>query len=229
MKKPRFPCELSYVLGIVTLGFGVAFMEKADFGVSMVIAPAYVLYRAISPHLPFFTFGMAEYCFQALLLVVLMLLLRKFRLSFLFSFVTAVLYGLMVDAAMAIVRPLVFDSFALRALGYTVGLLLSSLGVSLFFHTYIAPEVYELFVKELSDKTGVPIHRFKTGYDIASCILGVILSFAFFGFGHFVGVKLGTILCALVNGTVIGLFGKFLEKRFTFYDALPLRAFFESH
>ena len=87
--KKKFSTELAYILGIVTLSFGVAFMEKADFGVSMVIAPAYVLYRAISPHLPFFTFGMAEYCFQGLLLLVLMLLLRRFRLSFLFSFVTA--------------------------------------------------------------------------------------------------------------------------------------------
>ena len=166
--KKKFSTELAYILGIVTLGFGVAFMEKADFGVSMVIAPAYVLYRAISPHLPFFTFGMAEYCFQGLLLLVLMLLLRRFRLSFLFSFVTAVLYGLMVDLAMAAVRGFPMDSFSMRILGFIVGFLLSAYGVSLFFRTYIAPEVYELFVKEMSAKTGVPLPRFKTGYDIAS-------------------------------------------------------------
>ena len=203
-------------------------MEKADFGVSMVIAPAYVLYRAISPHLPFFTFGMAEYCFQGILLLVLMLLLKKIRLSFLFSFVTAVLYGLMVDLAMAAVRPLAMDTFVLRAVGFVVGLLLSALGVSLFFKTYIAPEVYELFVKEMSAKTGIPLPRFKTGYDITSCLLGIALSFLCFGFGKFVGVKLGTVICALVNGMTIGLFGRLHDKLFTFVDVLPFRKFFET-
>ena len=228
MKKVRFSTELAYILGIVTLGFGVAFMEKADFGVSMVIAPAYVLYRAISPHLPFFTFGMAEYCFQGLLLLALMLLLRRFRPSFLFSFVTAVLYGLMVDLAMAAVRPLAMDTFALRLIGYAVGFLLSAFGVSLFFKTYIAPEVYELFVKEMSAKTGIALPRFKTGYDLASCLLGVTLSFLCFGFGAFVGVKLGTVVCALLNGTTIGLFGRLQDRLFSFVDLLPFRNYFES-
>ena len=226
MKKPRFPCELAYVLGIVTLGFGVAFMEKADFGVSMVIAPAYVLYRAISPHLPFFTFGMAEYCFQALLLIALFALLRRFRLSFLFSFVTAVIYGLLLDVFMALIRPLSFDSFAVRIVGFIAGMLLSSLGVSLEFHTYIAPSVYELFVKEISAKYGKDIHKVKTVYDICSCTVAVILSFCFFGFGVFRGVKLGTILCALINGSLIGLCSKLLEHFFVFKNRFKPRGFF---
>ena len=228
MKRPRFYTELAYFLGLCSLSLGVAFMEKADFGVSMVVAPAYVLYRAISPHLPFFTFGMAEYCFQALLLIVLFILLRRFRLSFLFSFVTAVIYGLLLDLFMLLIRPLVFDSIAVRLAGFAAGMLLSSLGVSLEFHTYIAPGVYELFVKQMSDKTKIPLHRFKSGYDAASFVLGVVLSFLFFGFGKFVGVKLGTVVCTILNGPVIGAIGKFLDKHFEFPDALPFRKFFVS-
>ena len=214
MKKPRFYTELSYILGLSVLALGVAFMEKADFGVSMVVAPAYVLYRAISPTLPFFTFGMAEYCFQALLLITLFILLRRFRLSFLFSFVTAVIYGLLLDVFMALIRPLSFDSFAVRIVGFIAGMLLSSLGVSLEFHTYIAPSVYELFVKAMSEHTKIPIHRFKSGYDAASFLLGIVLSFVFFGFGRFVGVRLGTVVCTILNGPTIGAIGRFLDKHF---------------
>ena len=227
MKKPKFYTELSYILGLSVLSLGVAFMEKADFGVSMVVAPAYVLYRAISPTLPFFTFGMAEYCFQALLLIALFLLLRRFRLSFLFSFVTAVIYGLLLDVFMALIRPLSFDTFWIRAAGFVIGMLLSSLGVSLEFHTYIAPSVYELFVKQMSEHTKIPIHRFKSGYDAASFLLGIVLSFLFFGFGKFVGVRLGTVVCTVVNGPTIGAIGRFLDQRFAFSDALPFRKFFE--
>lgn len=63
--KKRFSSELAYILGIVLVALGVVFMEKADFGVSMVVAPAYILYRWLSPIWGFFTFGMAEYCLQA--------------------------------------------------------------------------------------------------------------------------------------------------------------------
>ena len=64
----------AYILGILILPLGVAFMEKADFGVSMIVAPAYVLYRFLSNWLSFFTFGMAEYLVQAILLVFLLLM-----------------------------------------------------------------------------------------------------------------------------------------------------------
>lgn len=226
-KKAAFSTELAYLLGLIAIAIGVAFMEKANFGVSMVVAPAYVLYRAISPTLPFFTFGMAEYVLQAVLLIVLFILLGRVQLSDLFSFVTAVLYGLMLDGAMLTVRSIPFDHIAMRLGGYAVGMVLCALGVSLVFHTYIAPEVYELFVKRLSEKYRIPIHRFKTGYDCVSCLVALALSFLFFGFGQFVGVQFGTIVCALVNGTLIGLISRGLEKHFRFADRFPLRPFFE--
>lgn len=227
MKKRTFYTELAYLLGLMLLAVGVSFMEKSDFGVSMVVAPAYVLHRAISPTLPFFSFGMAEYTLQAALLVVLIALLRKFRPAFLFSFVTAVFYGFLLDGAMALVGLFAAETVLMRLVCYVVGMLLCSAGVALVFHTYIAPEVYELFVKEMSKKHGIPIHKFKTGYDIVSCLVGVGLSFVFFGFGTFVGVRWGTIVCALLNGSIIGFMSRFLEKRFNFRDKLRFRPFFE--
>ena len=84
-----------------------------------------------------------------------------------------------------------------------------------------------MFVKEVSAKVGMDIHRFKTLYDCVSCAVGVLMSFAFFGFGRFEGVKLGTIFCALVNGSIIGWCAKMLEAKFEFRDGLPLKAYFE--
>jgi uncharacterized membrane protein YczE len=66
----------------------------------------------------------------------------------------------------------------------------------------------------------------KTVYDCSSCLVGVILSFAFFGFGHFEGVKLGTIFCALVNGWLIGRISALFESLFVFKDAFPWREAF---
>ena len=110
---------------------------------------------------------------------------------------------------------------------YGSGMLFGSVGISLFFRTYISPEAYELFVKEVSARLNVNIHKFKTGYDCASCAVSVALSFAFFGLWRFEGVKLGTVLCALVNGYIIGLCTRFFDRYWKFEDKLPLRGLFE--
>ena len=225
--KKKFSTELAYLLGIATIAFGVSWMEAADFGVSMIVAPAYLVYLKMSQILPFFTFGMAEYLFQAVLLILLCALLRRFRVSFLFSFATAVFYGFVLDGMMFLASFLPREGFAARSVLYIGGMVFGSIGVALIFKTYISPEVYELFVKELSLKLGKPIPAVKTAYDCVSCVLGVVLSFAFFGFGIFEGVKLGTILCALINGRMIGAVSAWLDKTFAFYDALSLRKYFE--
>ena len=226
LNKRIFFTECAYALGLAGLAMGTALMEAADFGVSMVVAPAYLVYLKLSQTLGFFTFGMAEYTLQAVLLIVLTIVLRRFRISWLFSIVTAVLYGFLLDGAIALVSLFAPPLPAFRLAAYLLGMLLCSAGVSLLFHTYLAPEVYELFVKELSAKYGWNIHKVKTCYDCVSCLVAVMMSFAFFRPWHFEGVKAGTVVCALLNGWLIGRFTYFFENRWEFRDALPARRYF---
>lgn len=226
MKKRTFYSEAAYAAGLLLIAAGVALMEKANFGLSMIVAPAYVLHRWLQPLWGWFTFGAAEYCFQALLLVILSLALGRFRISWLCSFITAVIYGFVLDGIMLLAAPLP-TAMAWRALWYVLGMAVCSMGVACMFRTYLSPEVYELLVKEGSRRYGVEIHRFKTGYDCISCLLAVVMSFVFFGLWQFVGVQWGTILCALVNGWLIRQCSRLLEKCFVFKDALPWRGWFE--
>ena len=226
MKKTVLYTELAYVLGMVGLSLSVALMTRADFGVSMVVAPAYLLYLKLNPVLPFFTFGMAEYTLQAALLLCTILTVKKFRPYFLFSFVTAVLYGFLLDGWMLLVQRFPAENIALRCLWYVLGLGLGAVSIACFFKTYIAPEVYELLVKELALKLSKPTHRVKTVYDCVSCAVAVVMSFAFFGLWRFEGVKLGTVICALVNGFLIGRCTALYERVFEFRDALPWRKYF---
>ena len=147
MKKRVLYTEMAYVLGMVGLSFSVALMTRADFGVSMVVAPAYLLYLKLNPVLPFFTFGMAEYTLQAVLLLFTILAVRKLRPYFFFSFVTAVLYGFLLDGWMALTADLPADTLVLRGIWYVLGLVLGAVSIAFFFKTYIAPEVYELLVR----------------------------------------------------------------------------------
>ena len=229
MEKRRtvFSNEMAYVAGILILALGSSLTVVADLGVSMVVAPAYILHLKISQILPFFSFGMAEYTFQALLLIITAAIMRRFKISYLFSFVTAVLYGFSLDGALLLVGLIPVEGIALRIIFYTLGLLLCTFAIALLFRTYISPEAYELFVKELSGHFGVDLHKFKIAYDVSSCLLSILLSFIFFGFMKFEGVKIGTVVSAFLNGFLIGVFSKLLDKLFVFEDRLPLRRFFE--
>ena len=145
--KRTFYTEAAYVIGIISLAFGTALMEKADFGMSMVVAPAYLIYLKVSEYLDWFSFGMAEYCFQAFLIIVLAIVL----------FITAFIYGNVLDVMMRIVDFISGNGVLQRSLCYCSGLIICAIGVSLLFTTYISPEAYELFVKEI-----LCFHRIRT-------------------------------------------------------------------
>ena len=221
MKKRVFYSEAAYFTGLIVLALGTSLIERASFGMSMVVAPAYLLHLKISPYLPFFTFGVAAYAFQALLLLLLAVFLRKVKKSYFLSFATAFLYGLILDAVMSLVAFLPDFGMAGRIALFAVGLGTSAVGIAFMFHTYFPTEAYELIVKEIAQKFNISIGKTKTAYDICSCTLAVILSLCFFGGFH--GIHVGTLVCAALNGFLIGQVSRFLDKKFTFKDALPLR------
>lgn len=215
--------ELTYLIGIVALAIGVALMAAADFGLSMVVAPAYIFHLKLVETLPFFSFGMAEYCLQAVLLVLLGIVLKRFRPIYLFSFVTAVFYGFLLDGCVALLARFDTSGIPARIVCYVLGMLFCAFGVANVFHTYIPPEAYELFVSELAFRFRWSTSVVKTVYDCVSCLVSIILSFAFFGMWHFEGVKLGTVVCALINGFIIGRISGFMDRHFTFYRLMPQR------
>ena len=97
MKKLNKCGELLWVLGTLFIAFGVAICDKANLGVSMVAAPAFVVAEALGKIFPFITVGVTEYLLQGVLLIILCLILRKFNWVFLLSFVVAFIYGYVLD------------------------------------------------------------------------------------------------------------------------------------
>ena len=75
MKKLRVSSELIYLLALGLLSFSVAMIASTGFGVSMVVAPAYIL----SMKLTALSFGQCEYIVQGILFVILCLLMGRVR------------------------------------------------------------------------------------------------------------------------------------------------------
>ena len=221
MKKIKFSAEICYLCAIIVLASSVAMLTAADFGISMIVAPAYLL----SLKTGFLTFGQAEYVIQAGLFIVLCLVLRKFKFVYAISFVTCLIYGAVLDLWRLIpfFNPSVTApgsmNMPLRIFMFITGVLLTAFSIALFFKTYLYPQVYDFFVEAVAVKYCIKISIFKTIFDLTCLAVSLIMTFCFFG--KLEGVNFGTVIMAVINGTIIGLFSKLIDKIFDIRPSFP--------
>ena len=221
MKKHVFYTELSYLIGIAVIALGTSLTAWGDLGISMVVAPAFVLHLKMSKLFSWFSFGVAQYILQAAVLLLLVILTRKMKPTYLLSFATTILSGLFLDGVSALLALLPQKLLWQRLVAYVCGDLAVCAGVALVFHAYIPPEAYEMFVMELSAKVRIKKHTLKTIYDCSSLVIAIIMSFLLLG--SLQGVGVATAICALLNGTLIKLFGNLYERIWKFEDKFDLR------
>ena len=238
-KKRHFCAEAVWALGMVLMATGVACISKSNFGYSMVVAPVYLLYKKLSPVFGFLTFGITEYLFQGLLILFLTALTRRFRLRYLLSFATAVIYGYLFDAMLFVTGYLPVGGLIGRCVWFALGEGAIVVAVVCFMHTYLAPEAYELVVKEISSVYRKPFARVKLIYDLSSLAVAVALSLCLFGGGAFrnfsvaglwhaaldgyviEGIGIGTVIAAIVGGPLIGLVDRWFTQVFDTTPAIP--------
>ncbi len=215
MNKKRFPRELNYVLGLIIMPLAISLMAKADLGLSMIAAPTYI----ISEKVPFLTYGQTEYIFQTLVLIVMCIAVKKFKVSYLSSFITAIIYGTILDFFVWLVSPLNFDALWIRITVFIIGMVLTSLGVAMFINTYLAPCAYDYFVRTVVEEKKIDLRKFKIGFDAVFLIISVALTLTLFH--KFVGVTWGTLVIVIFNGNIIAFFNNYINKHFELYDAFP--------
>lgn len=218
LKKIRVSNEFIYVLAVLVLSFATAMLAASDFGMSMVVAPAYIVSLKIS----FLTFGQAEYIVQGILFVVFCLIMKKVKALYFFSFASGLIYGIVLDFWRMAIPHFDPDRFPpgtlpvnIRILYFVIGFLLNSLGVALYFQTYFYPQVYEFFVKGISRKYKIQLSKFKIGFDLTCLAVAVVLSFVMFQ--KIVGIGIGTVILACCNGIMIGFCGRWMDAHLDTY------------
>lgn len=222
--------EPAYVLGVILCALGVCFSAKSGFGVSMVVAPAYVLHCKLEPLLPFFSFGVAEYVLQGGLILLLCPFVGRFKKKFLLSFGTAVFYGVVLDFWRMLFGTEVPNELWQRACFCGLGGCITAFAIALLLRTYLPQQGYELVVKELSDRYGWAMGRVKWIYDMSSLVVAILLMLLLFGEFSFSMIGAGTLLLTLVNTPLITGFGKLLDRFFVFTPFFPrFHGFFQKH
>ena len=225
MKKIKKSSELLWLFGTIFVALGVSVCSKANLGVSMIAAPAFVVYEAISPFISWFSVGVTEYIIQAIMLLMLCVVIKKFRVKYLLAFAVAFLYGYVLDFFLWVLGGVSFNDIWLRWLMLIVGDLITAFGVACYFRTYMPLQVYELFVSELSKSYSLKINKTKWAFDLSLLAISIILAITLFGdllsfnwgsilYSSYHSIGLGTILTTIINSPIIALMGKLIDKVF---------------
>ena len=215
--------ELLWVLGVALVALGVSICSKADLGVSMIAAPAFVVWEAAAQILPGLSVGVTEYIIQGLLLVILCLAVGRWNWRYLLAFAVAVLYGYVLDGFLWLISGVQLHSVWSRWVLLLVGDCVTALGVACFFRTYMPLQVYELFVAELADRFSWPIGKVKACFDVALLVVSVVLALTLFGdvaqfdwstigWKSFHSIGLGTLVTTVINSPIIGFMGKCIDR-----------------
>ena len=209
--------ELSWVIGNILCAVGNCLISKSAFGLSAIIAPAFILNRKIG----FLTVGVCEYIIQGLLLALCCLIIGKFKGKFIATICNILFYGFVFDIinyTLLFIQP---STVLVRILCASVGMLITGLGVALMLRTYIPPAAYEIFVKEIAEEKGFNVNKMKLIFDASMLTITAILMFALLR-GFYIDI-IGplTVIAAFLNSVLIGFFGKILDKYCDFSPAVP--------
>ena len=232
MKKFQKGSELLWLLGILFVALGVAICSKADLGVSMIAAPAFVVQEAIVRWSSVLTVGVTEYIIQGLMLVILCVVVGRFNWRYLLAFAVAVGYGYVLDFFIWIISGITLDAVWMRWVMLLIGDLVTAFGVACFFRTYMPLQVYELFVAELADRFRIPVAKVKFFFDNTLLVLSIVLALVLFGdvatfdwstigYASFHSIGLGPIVTTIINSPLIAMMGKLVDRFFGQDAAFP--------
>ena len=205
---------LIYVLGMYLMAIGVVFSSRSNLGVSPVSSLGNVLYRiGESAGAPDFvnlgncTTGV----FCLYLLAEFLVLRRDFKPAMLLQIVASLLFGQLVNLASAMLFALPAPgSYPLQLVYLLISVPLVAAGVMLYLSPNLLAMPGEGLCLAVSQKTGLSMGTAKTIFDCTVVALSVVASLLYFK--SLVGVREGTVICALLVGFVFKLLQKPFQK-----------------
>lgn len=195
---------LVYLVGLYCMAIGVVFSATSSLGVSPVGSLANVIYQiGLDLNISFVSLGnctTAVYCLY--ILVELLILRREFKPQMLLQLVASILFGWMVNWATAMLSFLPAPSnYGIQMVYLLCSIPMVALGVMLYLSPNILPTPGEGMSLAISSKTGLSIGTSKTVFDCSLVVLSALVSLVYFH--GLVGVREGTVICALLVGFVM--------------------------
>lgn len=211
--------QLLLLFSLFFLALGVALCVRSDLGSSVISSAPYAFFLAGKNGLvPDWTLGMYTNLLNVLLVAGQILVLRRrYRPWQLLQLLIGVVFGVLIDASMAITS--IFESVGeieLRLVIMFAGSTLMALGVSMEMRCASITMPGEGLPAALSKVTGKPFADMKILTDIFLVSLAVVSCFLFFGEWKWNVVGVGTLFAMLYIGMAV----KVISRHLSWFDRL---------
>lgn len=184
---------LVVILGTLLMAIGVNLFIISGQGVD----PLSTLLDGITQHVPV-TLGSMISIFNASVLVIIFFVDR--RHIGLGSFINGIFTGVFSNMLM---EPMQVVNGLPTIVIVLLGTLIFSLGIAVYMNAMLGLGTIEATMLILTSRTGIPATRIRTAMDVSFIVGGILLG-ATFGYG--------SIISALFNGKLIGIFTNFINK-----------------
>ncbi len=206
MKKISVNNLFIFLTGLICLSLGVVLVVKSDLGVSVATSVPYVF----SLHFTNITFGQWNYIAHGTSLLLLVIIVKKLTVKYLMSFIVAFLFGLAIDFFTFILTSVMIESLLEKVIVFIVGSIVISIGVAGFMKSNYPILPFDTFVKEVTLAKNIRYPKFKTGFDLVCFTISFTASMIFFG--KIYGLHIGTLVSAVILGSMIGACLDFMNK-----------------
>lgn len=208
-------------IGLIIVAFGVALSLKSNLGTAPVSCPPAVL------NLKFIHISVGTFTWMmhiVFILSQLIILRKKFKLSFLMQIPAAFVFGYLCDACIWMIQGVQVTSYAMQMVFCILTVIVTAIGVRMEIVGNAWMLAGEKIVAVISDVTGIKFNNVKIFFDIFLVALSALFAQLVFGVltgdGVHVVIREGTIILALFTGLCMKvtdpLVDKFLKKVFKF-------------
>jgi hypothetical protein len=191
----------AFLTGLYFLSLGIVFIVYSTLGTTPISSVNYV----VSINTPL-TLGMATFGLNMLLILGQLLLVRghggkRDVVEILLQVPFSLLFGTFIDFNMAMLSGLTVNSYAMALTVLLIGCVIQAMGVTLEVKADVAVMSAEGFVKYAARRYNREFGKFKVVFDISLVICAAVASLLFSG--KIEGVREGTLIAALITGTMV--------------------------
>lgn len=203
----HFKRIIIYCIGLFIMAIGVTFSVKSNLGVSPVNAIPYVvsLISGLDQGL------CVSVIFCSYIILQVFILKKDFKFHSLLQIICASLFGYFVSFSNMIFYFTPSENYIIRLVYMVVSIILIGIGVYLYLEAKLVPLPAEGVMMALKEKTIFEFHNIKMGFDVATVVIAIIISFIFLE--NISGVREGTIIAAILVGKVVGVLTKLNLKK----------------
>lgn len=211
--------QLLLLISLFFLAFGVALCVRSDLGSSVISSAPYAFFLAgMRGLVPDWSLGMYTNVLNVLLVIGQIVVLRRsYRPWQLLQLLVGVVFGVLIDASMAMTAALeTLESLGVRLAVLFAGSTLMALGVSMEMKCASVTMPGEGLPAALSRVTGKPFADMKILTDTLLVAAAVVSSFIFFGEWKWNIVGAGTLFAMVYIGMAV----KTISRRLGWFERL---------